>query len=108
MAAMRRGPWLSTGVRSMTVAARPAASFSADPWIRTRHAGVISIVRATPTAYRSNTRGTAATAAEPRTQEEKSLARRGQPRTRARRTGPHDRGHGRRRDDVNSVLARAV
>jgi hypothetical protein len=40
------------------------------------------------------------------------VARRGQPQTRARRTGPRDRRPGRRREDVNqdvySVLARAV
>ncbi|WP_308282578.1 DEAD/DEAH box helicase [Pseudonocardia nigra] len=36
------------------------------------------------------------------------MARRGRPQTRARRTAPRDRRHGRRRDDVNSVLARAV
>ncbi len=36
------------------------------------------------------------------------MARRGQPQTRARRTAPRDRRHGPRRDDVNSVLARAV
>jgi hypothetical protein len=36
------------------------------------------------------------------------VARRGQPHTRARRTAPRDRRHGRGRDDVNSVLARAV
>jgi hypothetical protein len=46
------------------------------------------------------------------TPKEESVARRGQPQTRARRTTPHGRRHGRRRDDVNpdvnSVLARAV
>jgi hypothetical protein len=55
------------------------------------------------------------TAAVPRTQEE-SVARQGQPRTRARHSVPRDRRHGRRRDEVNrdvnpdvySVLARAV
>ncbi|QYN34052.1 DEAD/DEAH box helicase [Pseudonocardia sp. DSM 110487] len=55
------------------------------------------------------------TAAGPRTQEE-SVARQGQPRTRARHSVPRDRRHGRRRDEVNrdvnqdvySVLARAV
>ncbi len=36
------------------------------------------------------------------------MARRGQPQTRARRSAPRDRRHGRSRDDVNSVLARAV
>jgi SNF2 domain-containing protein/helicase-like protein len=36
------------------------------------------------------------------------VARRGQPQTRARRTAPRHRRHGARRDDVNSVLARAV
>ena len=36
------------------------------------------------------------------------MARRGQPQTRARRTAPRDRRRGRGRDDVNSVLARAV
>ncbi|TWF75347.1 helicase-like protein [Pseudonocardia hierapolitana] len=36
------------------------------------------------------------------------MARRGQPQTRARRSAPHSRRHGPRRDDVNSVLARAV
>jgi SNF2-related domain/Helicase conserved C-terminal domain len=36
------------------------------------------------------------------------VARRGQPQTRARRTAPRHRRHGVRRDDVNSVLARAV
>jgi hypothetical protein len=44
--------------------------------------------------------------------EEESVARRGQPQTRARRTVPRDRRHGRRREDVKqdvySVLARAV
>ncbi len=36
------------------------------------------------------------------------MARRGQSQTRARRSVPSDRRQGRRRDDVNSVLARAV
>jgi hypothetical protein len=36
------------------------------------------------------------------------VARRGQPQTRVRRTAPRDRRRGRGRDDVNSVLARAV
>jgi hypothetical protein len=36
------------------------------------------------------------------------VARRGQPQTRARRTAPRDRRRVRGRDDVNSVLARAV
>ncbi|MDT7649443.1 MAG: hypothetical protein QOI36_849, partial [Pseudonocardiales bacterium] len=51
----------------------------------------------------------AATAAVPgTTTKEELVARRGQPQTRARRTAPRDRRRGRGRDDVNSVLARAV
>src|ERR1700754_1132934 len=59
-----------------------------------------------PSPDRSTVCGTAATAAVPGIPEEEFVARRGQPQTRARRTAPHNRR--RVRDDVNSVLARAV
>src|SRR5690606_9516495 len=85
-------------------AARPAVSTSANPRVRSRARGAS---RPLPASRHPSTAPNAAP------HQEESVARRGQPSTRARRpASSRDRRSGRRRadvpQDVNAVLARAV